>query len=348
MLIYWFLFLVPVYFLMGKVQGGANTSQLEWRIFGFGLIILIGLRNQVGCDWSTYLEGLELIKDTPGDTFFNARESGYDLLSRLSLAISANIYGINFVCAAVFAGGLISLSRSQPYPWLSILVAIPYLVIVVAMGYTRQAAAIGFLMYGFGYLSRGRLTPYLVFVLLAGLFHKTAFVFTAFVLFRPGSGKLKGVLGVGLLIGLVGMDYLLGQAGTFMLNYVENTMESGGGQIRVMMNFLPALIFFTYWKKWGKIFGDRWLWGLIALLTVVCVPLVFIASTAVDRMALYLIPLQLVVWARFPVLVQGSIERTFAFLAVIFYSAMVQYTWLVYGTHSYCWVPYHNLLFPSF
>ena len=348
MLLYWFIFLVPAYFLVGKVKYGSNIPKLEWLVLASFLIILIGLRNKIGCDWLAYLEGLELVKVTPWDNFYNLRESGYDLLSRLSLATGANIYGINFVCAAIFVGGLISLSRSQPYPWLSILMAIPYLVIVVAMGYTRQATAIGFLMYGFGYLSRGRLTTYLIFVLLAGLFHKTAFIFFALAFFWPGSGKLKGVLGVCFLVSLVGMDYLFGQAENFMLNYVENTMESDGGKIRIYMNILPALIFFGYWKKWKKIFIDRWLWGIISLLTMVCVPLVFIASTAVDRMALYLIPLQLVVLARFPVLVQGSIERTFAVLMVILYCAIVQFTWLVYGTHSSCWVPYDNLLFPPY
>lgn len=348
MLIYWLLFLVPIYFLLGKVDGGVKTPQLEWRIFGFLLIILIGLRHHVGGDWFTYLEGLEFESDIQWGDLFSMRDPGYTLISWLSITLGTSIYGINLICAIIFTGGLLNLSRAQPYPWLAILVAIPYLVIVVAMGYTRQAAAIGFLMYGFGYLLRGRVAAYLLLVLLAGMFHKTAFVFAAFALFQPGGSKLKSVLGVILLIGLVGGAYLVEQAEMFMLNYVENTMESGGGQIRILMNLPPALILLFYWKKWGQKFNDRWLWGLIALIAVVCVPLVSIASTAVDRMALYLIPLQLVVWARFPVLVQGKIDRTFAVFMVIFYYAIVQYTWLIYGTHAPYWIPYDNLLFPSF
>lgn len=349
MFIYWFLFLVPVYFLLARDRGGVRTPQLSWRLFGFFLIFLIGLRYQVGGDWSSYLEGLESVKDTQWSELFDARkEAGYTLVSWLSLALGANIYGVNLICAAIFTMGLINLSRKQPYPWLAIVAAIPYLVIVVAMGYTRQATAIGLLMYGFGYLLRGRVTAYLILVVLAGLFHKTAFVFAAFAFFRPGSGLFKRVLGIGLLAGLAGSAYLVEQAETLMLNYVEHTMESGGGQIRVLMNLPPALILFIYWKEWGKKFEDRWFWGLIALLAIMCVPLVSIASTAVDRMALYLIPLQLVVWARFPVLVQGRIPRVVAFLMVICFYATVQFVWLVYGIHAPYWVPYDNLLFPSF
>ena len=348
MLIYWFLFLVPVYFLLARGRGAAYTPQSVWRLFSLFLIFLIGLRYQVGGDWVTYIEGLEITKDTPWEDLFDARkEAGYTLVSWFSLALGTGIYGVNLICAAIFTMGLISLSRKQPYPWLAIVAAIPYLVIVVAMGYTRQATALGLLMYGLGYLLRGRITAYLIFVVLAGLFHKTAFVFAAFAFLRPGSGMLKRVLGIGLLAGLAGSAYLVEQAETLMLNYVEHTMESGGGQIRVLMNLPPALILFTYWKEWGKKFEDRWLWGLIALLAIVCVPLVSIASTAVDRMALYLIPLQLVVWARFPVLVQGRIPRIFAFLIVIFYYAAVQFVWLVYGTHAPYWVPYDNLFFPA-
>ena len=348
MLTYWLLFLVPLYFLFGKFQGGANTSQLEWRIFSLLLITLIGLRHHVGGDWFPYLEGLELENAIQWSNLFSMRDPGYTLISWFSIALGAGIYGINFICAIIFTGGLINLSRAQRFSWLSILVAVPYLVIVVAMGYTRQATAIGFLMYGFGYLTRGRLNAYLVLVLLAGMFHKTAFVFAAFALFQPGSSKLKGILGVGLLIGLIGGTYLVEQAQTLMLHYVEEGMESDGGQIRILMNLLPALIFLFYWKKWGQRFNDRWLWGLFALLAIVCAPIVSIASTAVDRMALYLIPLQLVVWARLPVLVSGNSNRTLATLMVVFYYAIVQYTWLVHGTFASHWLPYDNLLFPSF
>ena len=349
MLIYWLLLLVPVYFLIGKVHCGANTSRLEWRLFGFFLIILIGLRNEVGCDWFAYLEGLEQSRDIAWDSIYSTREdAGHILFGWISLALGAKGYGVNLIYAIIFTWGLLRLSREQPYPWLAILVAIPYLVIVVAMGYTRQATAIGFLMYGFGYLLRGRVFAYLLLVFFAGMIHKTAFIFFAIVFFRPGSSKLKSVLGVGLFIGLVGGAYLVEQANVLMLNYVTYTMESGGGQIRTLMNLPPAIILLAYWKKWGQKYEDRWLWGLIALLACVCVPAVFIASTAVDRMALYLIPLQLVVWARLPILLQGRIERTSVVLIVIFYYTIVQYTWLVHGTHAFCWVPYDNLLYPSF
>lgn len=349
MFAYWILFLVPVYLLFARGGGGTRADNLVWRLFGLFLIVLIGLRHQVGGDWFAYLDGLEIVENSTLEELLNARvEVGYNLISQSSQALGASIYGVNLICAAIFTYGLISLSRAQPFPWLAMVVAVPYLVIVVAMGYTRQATAIGLLMLAFGYLLRGRLTAYLVLVVLAGLFHKTALIFAAFPLFRPGGGYFRLVLGVVLLASLTGGAFLVEAAESFMLHYVEQNMESGGGQIRVLMNLPPALLVFAYWKEWGEKYKDRWLWGLMALLAIVCVPLVSIASTAVDRMALYLIPLQLIVWARLPALMRGRIQRTSIFLMVIFFYAVVEFIWLVFGTFASHWIPYDNLLFPSF
>lgn len=347
MFFYWLLFFVPVYFLLGKIQNGANTSRLEWQLLWGFLVILIGLRNEVGCDWFAYIEGLEESRNIEWDAIFSSKlDGGHILFGWLSMALNMNEYGINLIYAGIFSFGLIKLSNAQPNPWLAILVAIPYLVIVVAMGYIRQAAAIGLLMYGFVYLLEKRVFAYLLLVLFAGMIHKTAFVFFAFVFFLPGSSKIISGLGVGLLIGMVGGVYLIEQTELFILNYVTYTMDSSGAQIRTLMNLPPALIFFANWSKWGLKYKDRWLWGIFALISIVCIPLVFVASTAVDRMALYLIPLQLVVWARFPEIVNGRIERTSAILIVVMLYALVQFTWLVYGNHAYCWVPYDNLLLP--
>ena len=64
------------------------------------------------------------------------------------------IWFVNTICGGIFSYGLIAFARSQPRPWLALAVAVPYLIIVVAMGYTRQAAAIGFVMLGLSALAK--------------------------------------------------------------------------------------------------------------------------------------------------------------------------------------------------
>jgi hypothetical protein len=86
---------------------------------------------------------------------------------------------------------------------------------------------------------------------------------------------------------------------------------------------------------------------IMALLALASVGwlLVSASSTAVDRMALYLIPLQLFVFARLPDLMgRGRGLRNWV-LAVVAYYAAVLFVWLNFATHAYTWVPYHSWLF---
>lgn len=346
LLFYWFLFLVPVCMQLARWRRVSNSP--GW-LFGFFLITVIGLRFQVGGDWYTYLDGLEIFNNVPlEEVLFLKYEVGFNLLNWFSKALDVNIYGVNLVCATIFVVGLTKLSRDQPYPWLAVTVAVPYLVIVVAMGYTRQATAIGLLMFGFGYLLQGRVIQYLAMVVLAASFHQTAIVFSTIPLLQPGRGYFRLALGLVLLATLGSISIILEQASTLYLHYVEENMESSGGIVRVLMNLPPVLIMLAYWRKWGEKYGDRWLWWGMALAAIACVPLVLIASTAVDRMALYLIPMQIVSWSRLPMLIQGRIQKNLAIIAVIIYSATVQFIWLVYGNFSSSWIPYDNLIFPDF
>jgi len=83
----------------------------------------------------------------------------------------------------------------------------------------------------------------------------------------------------------------------------------------------------------------------MALMTLGAMVLVPFASTAVDRMALYLAPLQLVVWSRLPLLFATVRARTFMIATILGLYATVMFVWLTYGTNARYWIPYHNVLF---
>jgi hypothetical protein len=80
---------------------------------------------------------------------------------------------------------------------------------------------------------------------------------------------------------------------------------------------------------------------IIAVLSLVCIPLVAMSSTAVDRTALYFIPIQLYVFSRLPSLATTLRNRSIIVFAIVAYYAAVQLTWLNLATHARFWVPYH-------
>ena len=86
---------------------------------------------------------------------------------------------------------------------------------------------------------------------------------------------------------------------------------------------------------------ERKLWTWIALVALLCLPIVSLATTAVDRVALYLIPIQIFVFSRIPRLAGSNIRvRTLLVLGVIAYYAAVLFVWLNFATHAQYWLPY--------
>ena len=66
------------------------------------------------------------------------------------------------------------------------------------------------------------------------------------------------------------------------------------------------------------------------------------SSTAVDRLALYIIPLQLVVLSRVPDAFpsRDGGRNVQLLVTIILYSAAIQFVWLTFANHAEFWLPY--------
>lgn len=342
---YWVMYLVPLVTALLPFRAAPDLRQTGWRVIGIVFTLLIGLRHEVGADWIPYLGHYEA---AIGEEFIErifAPDPGYAVLNWLSAYVAMGVYGVNLICGAVIMAGVISLSRQQPLPWLAFAISVPYLLVVVSMGYTRQAAALGFVLWALSELQRLRTWRFAMLILAAALFHKTAVLLLPLALFTPGMGRIRTFIGVSLLFALAAGLLLVEHFDYLWTTYVEELMHSEGGAIRVWMNFIPALMFLWFWKRWRARFGDHWLWTWFAVLSIVCVPLVGIASTAVDRVALYLTPIQLVVLSRLPALIGEPALRGAAVVTILGTYGLVLWVWLNYAIHAFAWVPYNNVLF---
>ena len=86
----------------------------------------------------------------------------------------------------------------------------------------------------------------------------------------------------------------------------------------------------TEWRVWKN-------FSLAAVAALVLL-LVLPSSTAVDRISLYIMPLQLAVLSRVPLAIGSSLTGR---VAVVGYSALVEFVWLNYAQFAKAWVPYH-------
>lgn len=312
--------------------------------------LFIGLRYEVGGDWGAYQGIYNEIYFQPLITALSLTDPGYAAINWLSGRLNVGVWAVNLVCAAVFMTGVARLAARQPQPWLAIVVAVPYLVIVVAMGYTRQAAAIGVICFGLADASERSLKRLMICVAVATLFHKTAILILPVMIAPIATRKpLVGVVGCVFFVVLF-LLFLRGTSDQLVAGYVQSTYNSQGAAIRIAMNVLAATVLLSLRKRMDLTPYQRSFWTYNALLALISVPalLTFSASSGVDRLSLFLIPLQLVALSRLPT-AWGRTPATSAAmtLGLIAYSFAVQFTWLNYATNAIAWLPYDNVVLPA-
>ena len=113
------------------------------------------------------------------------------------------------------------------------------------------------------------------------------------------------------------------------------------------MNALPASIFLALYKKFDLEEQEERIWKWFSYVSILLFLLFFLtdASTALDRIALYAIPIQLVVFSYLPDIFKiGGHFNKLIILVIIFYYFLTLFVWLNFAAHSNKWIPYDSLL----
>ena len=298
MAVYWGLF---AFFAIGTIltrerQLGPLARNPVLLLFGAALVSLaIGLRYRVGADWETYRFLFSYAGYSDLGRTLAVGDPGYEFINWSVQQVGGQFWLVNMICGLIFAWGLYRFARSQPDPWLCAAVAIPYLVIVVAMGYSRQAVAIGIVMAGLASLFRGgSVVRFALYVATAALFHKTAVVVLPLVIFSADRNRLLNFL-AGVAGAILLWDMFLAESVEgFVENYIRTEYSSQGAAIRLVMNLVPAtaLLLFGRRMQFGVQQYRVWFTFSIAALVMPLLLLILPSSTAIDRLALYLIQIQ--------------------------------------------------------
>ena len=313
-----------------------------WILILVTLTMVIGFRYEVGGDWGSYSRYFSNAKDL----VFEAKVSqdpGFTALNLLSYHLNLGFSGVNIISALIFSSGLVLFCRNLPRPWLALACAIPYLVIVVSMGYTRQSIALGLVMVGFVMLSRSRYKAFVVWVLLAAVFHKSAVLMIPIAALSISKNRVLGILIICLGSFLGFMIFLIDLYADILRNYTDEYMESSGASIRLAMNALAGVLFLLYKGKYRIGLNEKKLWTVISFVSIGMLIAFFVSniSTALDRIALYFIPLQLISFAYLPDAIGRSDRLNQVIVAgILIYYAAVMFVWLNFGTHSGYWLPY--------
>ena len=344
---YFIIFVLAAFFALAAPRGAPTkgAGRIAFILFATLLALMIGFRWEVGGDWSWDTRRMIRLGDADLTDYIWSREAdpGYAFLMWLGTKSGFNIWFVHLLVGVTFAYGLARFCLRQVHPWLSIVVAIPYLVIVVAMGYDRQAVAIGLVMLAMIALEDRSMLRFAGSMTLASAMHITALSLMPVFGFGSRIDK-RWMTIVGGPIFVAGYIYFLRQKTDDVISgYIDTGYSSSGATVRVAMNVLPALLYFTFRRRFKLDDDERRFLDVLALIALTLVVLLYLSpsSTAVDRMALYLIPIQLLVVGRLPfALARTSADYTLLAAGVVVYSAAVMLIWLNFADNAGDWVPY--------
>ena len=323
------------------------------------LSVFIGFRYQTGGDWVNYFNSMLASIGVPFSEAISAQnyEPFYALLNWYGANQFGGLVFVNSVCALIFSLLLLRFCRSQPNPWLALTIAIPYLVIVVAMGYTRQSVAIAFEMVALLALQNGRTLRFILLVFIGSLFHKPALSLMSLVVFSSQSifanlPKQVGMLAKFLLILAAAYGFYAAnsyQLHTFVEGYYGDYSDysSQGAILRVSLTAVISTIFLLFNKYFNLSDRENEIWfgmSAFALCSSVALFCGFLPAL-VDRLALYLLPIQLFVGSRLPGTNLFGIKGNDWKTLLVMFSFLFLYVWLNFANNSSAWLPYDNILF---
>ncbi len=342
MLIYWTLFAIPAgsAVLAADARATRPARWLPW--FVVLLVAVIGLRFEVGVDWDNYFAYLDAAPALGLRGAALSLEPGYRILNWMAVTLGAGIWLVNTMCAALFGVGLAVFCRRLPNPWLAMTIAIPYMAIVMAMNYTRQGAAFGLVLLGLTMLADGYVWRFALAVIAAALFHQSAALLLPIGALASTTNRWWTALWIAAGCAVLYALFLAETQLTLLELYVGRSISSDGSGIRVAMNATAALVFLLGRNRLDLSAGERRLWTWFAFASLLFVPALVYSpsSTAVDRLALYCMPLQLVAFSRLPAMLRRERLGVVPVLAVVFAYTAVQFVWFTWSNYYWAWLPY--------
>jgi len=264
--------------------------------------------------------------------------------------LGGDIYLVNLICALIFVYGVWRFAFLQPNPWLVLIISIPFLTHIVAMGYTRQSVAVGFIFVAIANLQQQKNLWFWIQIFLAAIFYKISAVFILLGIMQSNRIDIYIKMIILLSFAVIIYTVLQSKLATFYNSYIavsesgKQFMVSTGAIPRVLMNVIPATILLLNLKNLQIEENIKRLFILMSLAVLITFPLVFWRSTPIDRIHIFLIPVQLMVFSRLSLLVKEAyLKQTLVFGIVISY-AFVLFVWFNFARTLRKWIPYDNLL----
>ena len=318
--------------------------QMVWVICWLLTVLFIGFRHEVGTDWPNYMA----IWDAQGDSFISVLlhfELFYYILMYLVKGMGLTIHWLNLLTSFIAITPIFYYSYHQKNKWLALTSLVTVLFIITYMGYARQAPAIGLTIWAmFKFLDEKFISSFSILIA-ASLFHNSAtlliFIFAGFVFMQARPRYKLFVLALSSILLISQGDYLISR----LLKLFDLGLISLGALPRIALVDI-ALIAAIIFRK--KLFMSRFQRDFILYYSccgLVASGLVFVNGVIADRVILYWLVIQIIVYGNISTITNNNNTRVFVLMSVVALNLCTLLVWLVFGTFSSDWIPYMNFLF---
>lgn len=336
-------------FLLSYFTLSMNTVRRQIYYFVLlALFIFSSFRYQVGCDWSPYKLLFDAYRDVSWTYILGKRETIFYSILLWSRDMNFTYLSLNIILGLIFFIGIHVLARRQPDPLGFLVLIFPILILNMPMSAIRQGAAIGLICIALVSFMDRRPISFLIWVFLATGIHISAIVFTLLLPFSTGRyNNTRIAITAIVTIPCLAFFYLLDSAQWAINTYVGTEIEAYGAVFRVILLTLTGIYFLLIIKeKWHQTFPQDY--SIISLGSIFMLAILLflpISTVIIDRFAYYLIPIQVMIFARLPYLPFKSNQNLHSALPYI----GLFLVFLVYVNISWhfqqCFVPYNNWFF---
>lgn len=312
------------------------------------LILIVGLRYEVGSDWSNYLIMYQLLLGNSLEVHLGFTDPAYGLLNYIAANLNYDIWFVNLICAIIFYLGLDYFSKNTRNYWITLLIAFPYLILSVSMGFTRQSVAIGLSMIAITHLFRNNKYNFFIWIFLALLFHKSALLL---LIFTPYALNIKFTplkSGLYFLIFVIVLFTIMNKFSAEDNLYFTDEVSSAGALARMIIHAPAVGIYLLYRNRLKNIYREK-LAVLDALLALIIIFffISFIYSTFADRFNLYFYIFDMLVLTSITLFFNRSNYYVYLF-SIILFQFVLMTVWLNYSPWAQCcWIPYQNYLWSN-
>lgn len=344
---YYFIFIIPLffYYISKRLSKNLNKVNLLFVLLIFALFT--GSRVEIGGDWGTYLKNYYILGKNFNLRDFNVRSDwGFEILSYFFYINKQPIFFLNLLISFFNFLCLYFFLRDKDYKWIFLIISVPFFVIVLQIGFIRQSVAISFIILSMLAIKKNYYLSFMICMILGMMFHKSSLLIFLIMILSIDR-LLSVILKYSIFFIFIGIIIYLsrGDFGNLYSNYLINISTDSKGAIpRLILVCVPSIIYLLFYNKFNFSLFEKKFFLILSLLTFILIPLVISYSTLVDRLLIYLLPFQLVIYSSISSLSKNENIKKLINSSVISLFILYLFVWLNFSNSSQRWVPYSSFI----